>query len=159
VVEVDGLLNLDDFAAETGVRLPPGPYETVAGHIMAALGRIPATGDAVDAAGCRLSVVRMDGRRVARVRVVPQPQRAGARPATPGAASGTAAPAGPGESGTAAPAESGESGTAAPGRRVNAHAEGGVPTTSDGVPVTHAATPPARAGDTPPASDNASNGA
>ncbi|MFD0851290.1 CBS domain-containing protein, partial [Actinomadura adrarensis] len=38
VVEVDGLLNLDDFAAETGVRLPPGPYETVAGHIMAALG-------------------------------------------------------------------------------------------------------------------------
>ncbi|MEW2356860.1 hemolysin family protein [Spirillospora sp. NPDC029432] len=71
VVEVDGLLNLDDFAAETGVRLPDGPYETVAGHIMAALGRVPAAGDAVAAAGCRLSVVRMDGRRVARVRVTP----------------------------------------------------------------------------------------
>jgi CBS domain containing-hemolysin-like protein len=26
VVEVDGLLNLDDFAAETGIRLPAGPY-------------------------------------------------------------------------------------------------------------------------------------
>ena len=79
VVEVEGLLNLDDFAAETGVRLPPGPYETVAGHIMAALGRIPAAGDVVETAGCRLSVVRMDGRRVARVRVVPQPA---AHPAT-----------------------------------------------------------------------------
>ncbi|MFB4313459.1 hemolysin family protein [Actinomadura sp. 21ATH] len=71
VVEVDGLLNLDDFAAETGVRLPAGPYETVAGHIMAVLGRVPAAGDAVAAGGCRLSVVRMDGRRVARVRVTP----------------------------------------------------------------------------------------
>ncbi len=28
-VEVDGLLNLDDFEDETGVELPDGPYETV----------------------------------------------------------------------------------------------------------------------------------
>ncbi|MBW8486920.1 hemolysin family protein [Actinomadura parmotrematis] len=76
VVEVDGLLNLDDFAAETGIRLPAGPYETVAGHIMAALGRVPSEGDAVQAGGRRLAVARMEGRRVARVRVtppVPQP--------------------------------------------------------------------------------------
>ncbi|MDL4776160.1 MULTISPECIES: hemolysin family protein [Thermomonosporaceae] len=72
VVEVDGLLNLDDFAAETGIRLPAGPYETVAGHIMAALGQVPAEGDSVEAAGRRLAVARMDGRRVARVRVTPQ---------------------------------------------------------------------------------------
>ncbi|MFD0685470.1 hemolysin family protein [Actinomadura fibrosa] len=72
VVEVDGLLNLDDFAAETGIRLPAGPYETVAGHIMAALGRVPAEGDAVEAAGRHLAVARMDGRRVARVRVTPR---------------------------------------------------------------------------------------
>ena len=30
-VEVDGLLNLDDFEDETGVELPEGPYETVSG--------------------------------------------------------------------------------------------------------------------------------
>ncbi|WP_131740982.1 hemolysin family protein, partial [Actinomadura roseirufa] len=72
VVEVDGLLNLDDFAAETGIRLPAGPYETVAGHIMAALGRVPAEGDSVPAAGRLLAVARMDGRRVARVRVTPR---------------------------------------------------------------------------------------
>ncbi|MGK5551860.1 hemolysin family protein [Actinomadura kijaniata] len=71
VVEVDGLLNLDDFAAETGIRLPAGPYETVAGHIMAVLGRVPAEGDRVWVAGRRLVVARMDGRRVARVRVTP----------------------------------------------------------------------------------------
>jgi CBS domain containing-hemolysin-like protein len=124
VVEVEGLLNLDDFAAETGVRLPPGPYETVAGHIMAALGRIPAAGDAVEAAGCRLSVVRMDGRRVARVRVVPQaaPQRtqarAGARPVT-GA-----------------------------GPDVNAPGDGGVPP-PDGVPPLDGDSAPTRAGEPP----------
>lgn len=72
VVEVDGLLNLDDFAAETGIRLPAGPYETVAGHIMAVLRRVPAEGDSVEAGGRRLAVARMDGRRVARVRVMPR---------------------------------------------------------------------------------------
>ncbi|MGI5165147.1 hemolysin family protein [Spirillospora sp. CA-253888] len=71
VVEVDGLLNLDEFAAVTGLRLPAGPYETVAGHIMAVLGRVPAEGDGVEIAGHRLAVARMEGRRVARVRVAP----------------------------------------------------------------------------------------
>jgi CBS domain containing-hemolysin-like protein len=87
VVEVDGLLNLDDFAAETGIRLPAGPYETVAGHIMAVLRRVPAEGDSVEAGGHRLAVARMDGRRVARVRVTPwaTPQAVTAAPATPSA--------------------------------------------------------------------------
>ncbi|MEU4827583.1 hemolysin family protein [Actinomadura citrea] len=87
VVEVDGLLNLDDFAAETGIRLPAGPYETVAGHIMAMLRRVPAEGDSVEAGGRRLAVARMEGRRVARVRVMPRasPQAAPAPPGTPSA--------------------------------------------------------------------------
>ncbi|MEU8346850.1 CBS domain-containing protein [Actinomadura meyerae] len=87
VVEVDGLLNLDDFAAETGIRLPDGPYETVAGHIMAVLRRVPAEGDSVEAGGRRLAVARMDGRRVARVRVMPRaaPQAVPAPPGTPSA--------------------------------------------------------------------------
>ncbi|WP_153537166.1 hemolysin family protein [Actinomadura macrotermitis] len=103
VVEVDGLLNLDAFAAETGLRLPAGPYETVAGHIMAVLGRVPAEGDAVQAAGRRLVVARMDGRRIARVRVTPPkagtntPVRGGVTaeggpPAAAGPATGDAAP-------------------------------------------------------------------
>jgi putative hemolysin len=68
-IEVDGLLNLDDFAEEVGRELPDGPYETVAGCLMAMLGRLPRQGDAVEVAGMRLKVTKMDGRRVARVRV------------------------------------------------------------------------------------------
>ena len=43
--EVDGLLNLDDFTEATGLRLPEGPYETVAGYVLAELGRLPEVGD------------------------------------------------------------------------------------------------------------------
>ncbi|MDX6234144.1 MAG: magnesium and cobalt exporter, family [Nocardioidaceae bacterium] len=68
-VEVDGLLNLDDFAEATGHELPDGPYETVAGCLMSRLGRLPRAGDAVEVDGVRLKVAKMDGRRVARVRV------------------------------------------------------------------------------------------
>lgn len=68
-VEVDGLLNLDDFADETGVELPDGPYETVAGFVAAQLGRVPAVGDEGGVDGYKVTVTEMDGRRVARVRV------------------------------------------------------------------------------------------
>jgi len=83
-VEVDGLLNLDEFAEQTGVDLPEGPYETVAGYVLATLGQLPVVGDAVEVDGQRLTVTEMDARRIARVRV------------------GPAAP--PGEDGPAAPA-------------------------------------------------------
>jgi putative hemolysin len=68
-VEVDALLNLDDFADATGVTLPDGPYETAAGFVVSSLGRVPRLGDAVEADGVRLSVAAMDGRRVDRLRV------------------------------------------------------------------------------------------
>jgi putative hemolysin len=75
-VEVDGLLNLDDFQDETGVELPEGPYETVAGYLMARLGRIPAPGDRVEIEGRSISVLVVDGRRVSRVRVESAPDHA-----------------------------------------------------------------------------------
>lgn len=68
-IEVDGLLNLDDFAEAVARELPDGPYETVAGAVMSTLGRLPKQGDAVEIDGLRLKVTKMDGRRVARVRV------------------------------------------------------------------------------------------
>jgi putative hemolysin len=46
---VDGLTTLDDFAEETGFVLPDGPYDTVAGYVMAQLGQLPAVGDVVRA--------------------------------------------------------------------------------------------------------------
>jgi putative hemolysin len=68
-VEVDGLLNLDDFEDDTGLELPEGPYETVGGYIMAQLGRVPVVGDACEFDGHRLVVREVEGRRVARVLV------------------------------------------------------------------------------------------
>ena len=70
-VEADGLLNLDEVHEQTGVRLPEGPYETLAGFVMATLGHLPRVGEAVEADGHRLEVSELDGRRVSRVRVTP----------------------------------------------------------------------------------------
>jgi putative hemolysin len=67
--EVDGLLNLTDLAERAGLPLPPGPYETLGGFLMARLGKLPAVGDEVRVDGWRLTVKELDGRRVARVRL------------------------------------------------------------------------------------------
>jgi putative hemolysin len=72
-VEVDGLINLDDFEDETGIELPEGPYETVAGFIMAQLGRLPKAGDEVDYDGHRIVVRDVENRRVGRVLVTVVP--------------------------------------------------------------------------------------
>jgi len=69
--EVDGLLNLEDFAEESGIELPDGPYETVAGWFVAHLGRVPVTGDRLTADGVGFQVGQLDGRRVARLVVTP----------------------------------------------------------------------------------------
>ncbi|HUR73646.1 MAG TPA: transporter associated domain-containing protein, partial [Sporichthya sp.] len=68
-LEVDGLLNLEDFAEVTGLRLEDGPYETVAGFLVAQLGHIARIGEVVHTGGAALEVCALDGRRVARVRV------------------------------------------------------------------------------------------
>src|SRR4051812_12572367 len=72
--EVDGLLNLDDFTEATGLLLPEGPYETVAGYVLAELGRLPEVGDTVEVEGRTLTVLELDGRRIARLSVSPPPQ-------------------------------------------------------------------------------------
>jgi putative hemolysin len=78
-VEVDGLLNLEDFGDRTSLELPEGPYETVAGYVINELGRLPVEGDILEALGHRFTVVELDGRRISRVRLTPLP------PATDGA--------------------------------------------------------------------------
>ena len=97
VGEVDGRLNLDDFAEQTGIELEPGPYDTAGGYVMAHLGRVPVEGDRVTvlssaesaegegAAGAsagagpaerlraQLVVTGMEGRRISRIAVLPAP--------------------------------------------------------------------------------------
>ena len=70
VWSVPGLLRPDELTEQTGVVVPEeGAYETLGGLVMAALGRVPVTGDVVEVAGVTLRVEEMEGRRVSRVRV------------------------------------------------------------------------------------------
>ncbi|MGW2480838.1 hemolysin family protein [Streptomyces sp. NPDC001571] len=57
----------DDQLAVIGLRVPDGPYETLAGLVATRLGRIPRVGDRVELAGWRMDVVDAAGRRAARV--------------------------------------------------------------------------------------------
>jgi CBS domain containing-hemolysin-like protein len=72
---VPGLWRPDELSERIGVEVPDDAnYETVGGFVMAHLGRVPTIGDEVAVAGGRLRVLRMDGRRVDRVRYVPDPE-------------------------------------------------------------------------------------
>jgi CBS domain containing-hemolysin-like protein len=71
---VDGVLRSDELAEQTGFRLPEGPYETLAGFLMARLGRIPVPGETVEENGWEFIVVEVDRRRIEQVRVMPPPE-------------------------------------------------------------------------------------
>ena len=62
--EIDGLISIEDLAEQTGVEIPEGPYETLSGYVMHALGRIPDINDVVYLDGVRLTVLSMEGKRV-----------------------------------------------------------------------------------------------
>ncbi len=73
-VSFPGILRPDELLDRTGIRVPEnGDYETVAGFMMAELGRLPVMGDAVPIDDGTLVVQRLDGRRIDRVRFVPDP--------------------------------------------------------------------------------------
>jgi putative hemolysin len=72
-IEVDGLLSVEDFADKTGMELPDGPYETVAGFVIHQLGRLPEVDESFEALGHRFTVTELDGRRVAKVRLTALP--------------------------------------------------------------------------------------
>jgi len=65
---VEGLMNLEDFADEAGRAIPDGPYETVAGFVVAELGRLPQVGDLVGHDDMTFEVLELDGRRIAKVK-------------------------------------------------------------------------------------------
>ncbi len=80
-VDLDGLMTLGAFADQLGFQLPDGPFDTVAGCVMAQLRRLPQLGDTCvldlqpvedeDAEPTRfqMEVTELDGRRAARLRL------------------------------------------------------------------------------------------
>ncbi|MGH9811579.1 MAG: hemolysin family protein [Candidatus Acidiferrales bacterium] len=84
---LDGRTNLLDLEHQHQVELPSGPgFETLAGFILSYLGYIPAGGESFLYDGLRLTVLEMDGRRIARVkleRIAPPAADAGAASLAP----------------------------------------------------------------------------
>jgi putative hemolysin len=76
-VDVDGGLILQEFASASGIELPEGHYETVAGFVIDRLGRLPKVGDRVQVDGHVLTVMAMDRLRISRIRLAPADGRPG----------------------------------------------------------------------------------
>lgn len=66
---LDGRLNLQDFEEATGLAMPRGSSDTIAGFVTEQLGRLAVVGDAVEVPGATIQVTEVDRRRIARVRV------------------------------------------------------------------------------------------
>lgn len=72
-VRVNGSLTIDDANDLLDDELPEGEYDTVSGLVLSELGRMAVAGDAVEVPGARLTVERVQARRIMRVRIVPDP--------------------------------------------------------------------------------------
>ncbi len=69
-VLMDGSVNLRDLETQIQWSLPrDGGVETLAGFVLARLGHLPEPGEWVEYEGRRLTVVEMDARRIAKIRV------------------------------------------------------------------------------------------
>ncbi|WJL96397.1 hemolysin family protein [Microbacterium sp. ET2] len=68
---VDGRLNLQDFEEATGLTLPRGSSDTIAGFMLERLGRLAVVGDTVEVDGATLRVTALDRRRISELSVAP----------------------------------------------------------------------------------------
>lgn len=66
---VHGRVELEDLEAETGLVLPEGDYDTVAGYLLSHVGSVPAERDVVDLDGLRFSVLKATPSRIEAVRI------------------------------------------------------------------------------------------
>jgi len=81
-IVVAGRMPVDDAAELLDAELPEGGWDSVGGLFLDMAGRVPGEGESVDVDGFRLVAERVQGRRIARVRIEPtgRPSRADAAP-------------------------------------------------------------------------------
>ncbi len=68
-VRVSGSLTIDDANDLIDIALPEGEFDTVSGLLLARLGRMAVVGDVAECDGAQLTVERVQGRRIMRVRI------------------------------------------------------------------------------------------
>ena len=72
---VDAMMNFADFAESIGLRCDDdAKHDTVAGFVLAKLGRLPRVADRIETNGFRFEIVDMDGRRLDKVLVTRLPR-------------------------------------------------------------------------------------
>ena len=71
-LELSGRLNIDDANVEYGLALPKDGWDTIGGLVMDLAGGVPDVGDVYSTKHYRLTVLRLEGRRVEEVLVQPR---------------------------------------------------------------------------------------
>ncbi len=66
---VSGSLTIDDANDLLDIHLPEGEFDTVSGLLLSKLGRIAVVGDTAECDGAKLTVERVQGRRIMRIRI------------------------------------------------------------------------------------------
>jgi len=80
---LDGAINIRDLETQYELKLPQDEgFETLAGFLLSRLQKMPAGGEAFDYEGRRFVVEKMDGHRIATVRIEPVPVPPASVPAT-----------------------------------------------------------------------------
>lgn len=69
VTLVDGRVSLDEVNEQLALELPVGEVDTIGGFVYSLLGRVPGQGESVTYDGIELFVERLEGHRIARVRI------------------------------------------------------------------------------------------
>ena len=73
-LSLDGAMNIRDLDAQYEMKLPQDEgYETLACFVLSRLQKIPRESEAFDYEGRRFTVEKMDGHRIATVRIEPVP--------------------------------------------------------------------------------------
>lgn len=88
-IVLDGAVNIRDLETQYELRLPPAEgFETLAGFLLSRLQKLPSAGESFDYEGRRFTVEKMEGHRIATVRIEPAPaQSPGTQAATLSSAS------------------------------------------------------------------------
>jgi Mg2+/Co2+ transporter CorC len=104
-IRVHGRTPLDQVNDILGARLPEGDWDTIGGLVYDRVGHVPVEGETVRVAGWHLTAQRIQGRRIGRVSITPEPRAADRPGGEAGTGAGATLPAPGGATGEPAPAD------------------------------------------------------
>lgn len=104
-IRVHGRTPLDQVNDILGARLPEGDWDTIGGLVYDRVGHVPVEGETVRVAGWHLTAQRIQGRRIGRVSITPEPRGADRPGGEAGTGAGATLPAPGGATGEPAPAD------------------------------------------------------